>query len=265
MARAEIATKPVVYRIQETESVAVQRDVRYDASNAGLMMDIYRPPQSATAPALLPAVIFVLGYSDLGAEKMLGCKFKDMQSYIDWAKLVAASGMIAITYVNHDPMGDLNALFHYLQQNSLALGVDANRIGLWSASGNVPRALDLLMQNHPATKCAALCYGVMLDLDGSSDVAESAKQRYFVNPTAGKTVTDLPKDVPLFIARAGRDTPQMNGGIDRFVAHALAANLPVTLANHSSGQHAFDLLEDSEASREIIRQILAFLRHFTQS
>jgi len=53
--------------------------------------------------------------------------------------------------------------------------------------------------------------------------------------------------LPLFIARAGRDEPGLNETLDRFIAHALAANLPITLANH-------------ETSREIIRQILGFLR-----
>ena len=56
-------------------------------------------------------MIFVIGYSDLGAEKIFGCKFKEMEASSRWAKLVAASGLMAITYVNHDPMGDLDALF----------------------------------------------------------------------------------------------------------------------------------------------------------
>ena len=40
----------------------------------------------------------------------------------------------------------------------------------------------------------------------------------------------------------------------------LAANLPITVANHATGPHAFDLMHDSETSRGIVRQILAFLR-----
>jgi hypothetical protein len=40
----------------------------------------------------------------------------------------------------------------------------------------------------------------------------------------------------------------------------VAANLPISLANHPTGPHAFDIMDDSETSRGIIRQILAFLR-----
>jgi hypothetical protein len=101
----------------------------------------------------------------------------------------------------------------------------------------------------------------MLDFDGSSQVADAAARFGFVNPCAGKSVDDLPRDVPLFIARAGRDQmPGLNEAVDRFVVEALTRNLPITLVNHSAAPHAFDLFQDSEISREIIRQVLGFLR-----
>jgi acetyl esterase/lipase len=65
----------------------------------------------------------------------------------------------------------------------------------------------------------------------------------------------------MFIARAGRDEmPHLNDSIDRFVEKALEANLPITLVNHPEGPHAFDLFDDSEASRNVIEQLLGFLR-----
>ena len=72
---------------------------------------------------------------------------------------------------------------------------------------------------------------------------------------------DLPRDAALFIARAGRDeTPGLNETLDRFVRKALERNLPLTLVNHPEGPHAFDLMHDSEASREAIRATLGFLQ-----
>jgi len=35
--------------------------------------------------------------------------------------------------------------------------------------------------------------------------------------------------------------------------------------NHASAPHAFDLFQDTETSREIVRQILSFLRFHLQS
>jgi hypothetical protein len=52
----------------------------------------------------------------------------------------------------------------------------------------------------------------------------------------------------------------LNETLDRFVAAALTGNLPMTLVNHPSGPHAFDLFHDSDESREIVRQTLAFLQ-----
>jgi hypothetical protein len=74
-------------------------------------------------------------------------------------------------------------------------------------------------------------------------------------------VAGYPDDVALFVARAGQDQlPHLNELLDRFVVEALACNLNITVVNHPEGPHAFDLLHDSEMSRGIIRQILAFFR-----
>jgi dienelactone hydrolase len=261
--RHDVAKKGLVYQAPGADAVIVRRDVEYHATDAGaLTMDIYHPP-GAQAGAPLPAVVLMLGYSDLGAQAFFGCKFKEMESFISWARLIAASGLAAITYgTGREPAADIDALLRYLRQNAASLGVDENRIGVWACSGHVPNALSVLMQpDRDYLKCAALCYGFMLDLDGSTSVADAARTFRFVNPGAGKSVEDLPPGTPLFIARAGRDeNPGLNDTIDRFLAKALHRNLPVTLVNHAAAPHAFDLMHDSETSRRIIRDVLAFLR-----
>ena len=258
----DITKKRVVYHLPEVDAVTIRRDVEYRATDAGaLTMDIYYPPDSKS-DARAPAVVFVSGYSDLGFQKMLGCKLKDMQSYVSWGQLTAASGLLAITYSATEPAADIDALLHFVRDNAASLGIDEKRIGLWACSGNVPNALSVLMQ--PARdflKCAALCYGVMLDVDGYTSTAESAKRFGFVNPCAGRSVDDLPQKMPLLIVRAGQDEmPYLNETLDRFVAKALTCNLPITLTNFVTAPHVFDVLDDSETSREIIRQILAFMR-----
>jgi acetyl esterase/lipase len=258
----DISKKQVLYRMPGMESVTIQPDVAYRLTESGLLtMDIYYPG-NRDRETPLPAVVFVLGYPDPGVQAKLGCKAKEMGSYVSWARLAAASGIVGITYTNREPEADVRALLLYIRQNAETLGIDWNRIGLWSCSGNVPLALSLLMQEGgDYLKCAVLCYGFMLDLDGSTSVAESAGQWGFVNPGAGKSVDALPRDVPLFVARAGRDQfPHLNETMDLFLFKALSCNLAISLANHASAPHAFDLWDDSEATREIIRQVLGFLR-----
>ncbi|HEV8482585.1 MAG TPA: alpha/beta hydrolase [Blastocatellia bacterium] len=254
--------KTVVYHLPGVNDVRIVQDLEYRVTDPGsLTMDIYYPPDFKRG-ARIPAVVFVLGYPDPGFQAMLGCKQKEMGSYISWAKLAAASGLVALTYTNRDPAPDIQALLQNIRENAPSLGIDENRIGVWSCSGNVPNALSVLMQEAwDYLKCAVLCYGFMLDLEGCASVAEAAKQWGFVNPCAGKSVNDLPKDIPLFIVRAGQDQfPHLNETIDLFMAKALICNLPVTFVNHSAAPHAFDLWHDSERTREIIRLILGFTR-----
>ncbi|HLL72899.1 MAG TPA: alpha/beta hydrolase [Pyrinomonadaceae bacterium] len=261
----DISTQVVVYRISGMDDVKACRDVEYSATGAGaLTMDIYYPPDAPErAPRRLPAVVFVAGFPDEGFEAKVGCKFKEMGSSVSWARLTAASGLVAITYTNREPTRDLRALLQHVRRHADALCIDENMIGLWAGSGNVPLALSALMQTAASDylKCAVLCYGYTLDLEGFAGVSDAARMWGFANPCAGRGLTDLPRDLPLFIARAGQDQmPHLNETLDRFLCEALTRNLPLTFVNHADAPHAFDLFDDGERSREIIRHILAFMR-----
>jgi hypothetical protein len=259
--RDQMSKKRVVYTIPNMEAVPVRRDEQYRLTDAGpLTMDLYYPPDSR-AGGRTPAVIFVTGFSDLGAEKMLGSKFKDMGSFVSWAQLVAISGLVGITYANSEP-GDVYEVLHHVQQNAASLGIDGNRIGIWACSGHGPNALSVLMEHgRDGLTCAVLAYPYTLDLDGSTRVADGATQFRFVTPPAGKSVNNLPPDLALFIARAGRDQmPGLNDALDRFIGAALAVNLPVTVMNHATAPHAFDLFDDTRTSRDIVKHVLAFLQ-----
>ena len=255
----DIAAKRVLYTLAGMDGVAVRRDVKYAASDTGaLTMDLYAPPQ---AEPPLAAVVFVTGFPDPGARKVLGRPAKEMGSYVSWARLVAASGMIAVTYVNNTP-ADAFAVLGYLREHASALGVDPRRIGIWSCSGSGPMGLSVLMDEGPlAPNCGALVYPYTLDLGEAGGVAAAARQWGFTNACNGKSIDDVPRDRPLFVARAGQDQmPGLNDALDRFAAAAFARNLPLTVVNHASGPHAFDLFDDSEMTRHVVAQVLAFFR-----
>jgi hypothetical protein len=259
--RKDMMKKTAVLEIPGMDAVVVRRDVPYEAPEEGARtLDLYAPPELKEGERR-PAVVFVTGYPDPGFLAAFGTKLKDMGAYTSWGRLVAASGLVGVAYANREP-ADLYLVLQYLRQNAAALGIDEKRIGLWACSGNVPMALSVLMHEaSDAFRCAVLCYGYMLDLEQPARVAEVAAQIGFANPGAGRSVDDLPRDLPLFLVRSGQDKlPYLNESIDRFLAKALGRNLPMTLVNHAAGQHAFDLLDDTEASREIIRGILQFLR-----
>jgi dienelactone hydrolase len=256
-----IAKRHVALSLAGMDRVSVVRDLPFAPDVSGnLRLDLYKPATPSSAP--LPIVLFVTGYSDIGARKVFGRRIKDMAQYEDWARLVACSGLAAVTYENEEPVRDLRSLLAYLAENAVTLGIDSRRIGLWSCSGNVPNALALLSAEHSdaGIRCAVLCYGYMLDTAGTHWVADAASQYGFANPCAGMRPSDL-AHVPMMIVRAGGDEfSGLNESLDRFIIDALDANRPFSAVNLTGAQHAFDVLEHTEETRTVVRQVLDFLR-----
>jgi len=243
--------QPLVLQRAAMDDVTVRTAIPY--GDDGRVFDLYLPDDPPEPP---PVVVLATGYADAAMAAMLGCPLKDMQGYIDWARLLASEGLAAVTYVNRDPANDLAAVLEHLRGSELE--IDATRIGLWAASGNVPNAVGMLRADGGKTvRCAALLYGYVLDIDGADDVSTAANQFRFVDP--GVQLSEVPR-VPTMLVRAGADAmPGINACIDRFTAAALAADFPLTLVNHAGGPHAFDLTDDRAEARTVIEGVLRFL------
>lgn len=249
----ELAKKTIVYRLPGMDQVAVRRDVVYRSSDEGpLVMDVYLP--AAAGGVRPPVVVIAMGYPDPQG------LFRRFGWHVSWAQLLAASGIAAVIYGTRQPAADIHAVLDYLRDHAGELGVDSRRTGVLTCSGHGAVGLSALMrETKPA--CAALLYAFTMDLGDSMRVAEASAQFFFVNACAGKSIADLPGDVPVMFVRAGRDQfAGLNEALDRLVSAGLARNLPLSMVNHHTGVHAFDLEEDSEVSRGIIRQVVTFLR-----
>jgi acetyl esterase/lipase len=262
--RNDPRTARVVATAPGTERVAVRRDLAYTATGeADLLMDVYAPPDLAPGERR-PAVVFVHG----GAAPARPVTTKDTGQYASWGPLVAARGLIGVTF-NYRHLswaeletaaGDVEAAIDHLRARAAALAVDPDRLALWTCSGGPPPALRRALRDRPTyVRCAVVYYGVL-------DVRWVAGRFPGLSPgylDAFSPVTALDRDPrslpPLLVARAGRDRPLLNDALDRFVAAALAANAPVTVLNHPTGRHAFDVLDDVPRTHEIVRATLAFL------
>lgn len=256
----EIARLRAVLTLPGMEEVGIRRGVTYRSGEDGEYgMDVYLPPEGA-GDGPFPAVIFVMGYSDVGLIELMGFGVKDMASYVSWGQLVARSGIVGITYSCAAPPRDAEAVLRYVRGNAEELEVDPARIGIWAASGNGPTALSLLMSPEARLRFAVMCNTYMLDLDGDSTVAEMSAGIGFAAPNAGRSLDDLPA-TPMFVVRSGRDeVPGLNGTLDRFIASAIRLNRPIRFVNLPEAPHSFDTSHDENESREVIRQILAFMR-----
>lgn len=258
-----VLEKKVVYSLPGMEDVQVENVTYQSVNGVDYTMNVYHPPNDGSKER--PALVYVFGYPD-GVE-MIGGKMKDMNAYISWAKLTAAAGLASVQYETKEPLRDIRKALEYIKENAESLNIDRNKIGLWVCSGNTPTALTILMDvslDYP--QCAVIYYGLMLDWDDELGISELSKQVEFAYPDRVEPFINMRKDVPIFMVRAGLDdVPNCNKSQDSFVKKALENNLPFTLINYRNGQHAFDLLDDNDETRRIIKQTLAFMKtHLAQ-
>src|ERR1700742_4102541 len=155
---AEVMRKAAVLDLPGMDAIEVKGGLPY---GAGGTFDLY--VAAGEKPA--PTVLFVYGFPDPKFAQGL----RQMGAYRSWGRLLAVSGMNAIAYSYRDPVTDLEALLGHLRNDAGALGVDASRLGIWAASGNVPTALHLLMAEPRAFRAAALLYGYMLDVPAAAE------------------------------------------------------------------------------------------------
>lgn len=254
---------PVVYKVPGMDKVKIVSNLKYTATDdPNIAMDIYSPPDLAKTDKL-PAVIFIHG----GAKPEWTPK--DWGVYTSWGKLIAASGLVGVTFTHRTEYPnkslekgaqDVLEAIKYIRTNADKYNVDKDRVCLIAYSAGGPM-LSLAMRGEmPYIKCLVGFYAFMDIRQSNYNPTESPEVLNAFSP-----ITYLEKDPgkmpPMFIARAGRDeVPTMNDSIDRFISSALRKNVALTFMNHPNGIHGFDNQNDDARSREIIQSAIAFMK-----
>lgn len=261
---AEMVNRPVVYKVPGMDQVQMRKDLVYKETNdANVRMDIYTPPGLA-AGERRPAVIFIHG----GASTAF--RPKDWGIYQTWGRLVAASGMVAVTFTHRlgyprtailEGASDVTDAIAYVRSHAGELGVDGDRLCLAAYSAGGPMLSPFLGDPPPYVRCLVAFYAIM-DIRQSEPHRQSETVETLERFSPIVQIARAPARVPpLFLARAGQDQiPALNEALDRFVAEALKQNIPLTLANHPQGVHGFDNQNDDERSREILAQAVSFMK-----
>jgi len=213
-------------------NVAVTKDVEYGRSDtATLRLDVYRPAGAAKA---YPTLIFFNGAT--GADR-------SQPFYAAWARAAASRGVVAILPDLHrgSEAADFQKLLAHLTTRGAAIGVDTAAIAVYAGSGNVYTAFPVVEDpKQTAVKAAVMYYGT-------------------------GPITEFRLDLPVLYVRAGLDRPSVNQEITALASRAIAQNAPLTLVNHASGYHAFEMFNDDDASRDVIEQTIAFVRRSTSA
>jgi acetyl esterase/lipase len=226
---AELIRLPLVLQ-PSAGDVVIERDVVYGENK--LLADIYRPAERGQRPV----VIFIHG-GPVPADKT---QPKEWRIFTDYGRLAASSGFIGVTF-NHGFFGpsefaraasNVEALIDHVRG-------DSDRVFLWAFSGGGP-FLSAGLDPARGYIRGLISYYAALDL-------VTPKLRTGSCP-------------PMFIARAGNDMPAINAAVRQFMDAALTHNIELELMNHPTGEHGFDILNDDERSRAIIRRTIEFIR-----
>ncbi|MFY9571250.1 MAG: alpha/beta hydrolase, partial [Blastocatellia bacterium] len=261
---AEIVAMPVVYSVPGMDRVTVKKDLSYKRSDdPNLKMDVYLPP-GLPLKERRPAVLFIHG----GAASQL--RAKDWGIYVSYGKLMAASGLAAVTFTHRlgypktlitEGASDVSDAIAYVRANADSLQIDRDRLCLAAFSAGGPM-LSIAMRDKPEyVRCIAAVYA-FLDIQQSEihrqhETPETIKRFSPITYIDGET-SRLP---PIFVALGGRDAiATMNDSIDRFVHEAIAKNAAIEFMNHPNGVHGFDSQNDDDRSREIIRRMIDFMK-----
>ncbi|HTI14150.1 MAG TPA: hypothetical protein VL461_06205 [Dictyobacter sp.] len=267
--RQEMMKKPVVFTLPGMEQVQVERDRVYKTvDELALKMDVYYPP-AVSPQKKYPAVLFVHGEAWAATDDEHDVK--DAGQYTCWGQLVAASGCIGVTFNHrvsrsytrlHEAGSDIDDFINYVRTQ--VPGVDPERLCLFVVSGGGPYGLCAGLRSA-AVRCCVVYYA-MLNPElyrAFVDPSVSDEDLTAFSPVAYlRQMTATDHVAPLFIVRAGQDHPDLKETIDQFVTEALAHDVDFELINYVQGHHAFDVLDDTEQSRHIIRQTLVFIQRY---
>ena len=262
-AQNDVTTMPLVVDVPaNTEFNHVTNVVYKKDKDQTLLADIFTPK---TGDAL-PGIIFVHGGPLLDPN---ATKPKDWTFYQNYGALATQNGMAGIIF-NHrmnsltdfvTPQQDINDLYDYVQNHAAEYSIDKNKLCVWFFSGGGNFVAGLLKQKPDWLQCVAVYYGVMgmetfKDM-GNIPIKVDDPELYDPLP-----VLLMQSDwrIPLFIAQAGKDNPGINHQLNRFLQAAMDNGWPVEYWNHHLGQHGFDILNNDNRSKLIIKRTMTFLQ-----
>lgn len=242
---------PVFYSVPGMDAVRIERDLVFRmAGDISLKADIYLPAARGT----YPVVLLVSGGSVND--------WRTAAFYTSFARVLAAEGLAAVNFDkrlardrNAVPTAseDSLVLADYLKTNAAKYGLDTSRLCTWHFSAGGTIAGTMLGEKSPAT-CVVLTYTILSLGEGDQDPQLAPHSALVRVRERGE------KFPPTLVVRAGRDQKTLNDSIDAFVAAALSKNAPVTLINYPAGDHGFEILNDTDETRRVIAQSIAWVK-----
>jgi tetratricopeptide (TPR) repeat protein len=214
------------------DSEFIKQSFSYSQARDGkaLKIDVYRPKGTAR----VPVAVMLNG---------VGMDMRTHPQYTGWGAAVTTVGLAGVVMDSESGAIEKNFddVMGYLRKHAAELNMDAERVVLYSCSANVTSGLPIAMSgSRTYIKSAVVYYG-------------------------NARVNSFRRDVPVMLVRAGLDSTQLNKGLDAMFTSAVQENAPWSMVNIAGGQHGFDVFDDNDESRAVVRATLAFMRDSLQT
>jgi acetyl esterase/lipase len=270
----QVYQMPAVYDVPGMDKVQVRRDIVYKTVDAAggktdLKLDLYLPADPKKGQ-VFPAVILISGGGVEGGDH----DWRNAGVYKSYGRILAASGLAGVTFNKRYARGpagtlngieDLHELVSYIRQHAVELSLDKDHLAFWGFSAGGFLLAPVLAEAASYSR-AVICFYCVSDIEqdtwaGVQGVTDENRARA---RAAASSVEQIRKGghpfPPIFVGRAGWDSPGLNNSIDTFIAEALGKNAMIEVMNHATGRHGFDILDSNARAREIIRRALEFLK-----
>jgi acetyl esterase/lipase len=210
--------------------------------------DVYAPPGEQTRPA----IVFLHGlYS-----AQLRPTARDWPAYVGYGATATTHGAtgVVLDVPLHDPSdypGIARTVAAAIEDARCEPAVDADRLAVWSFSGGALLSADWLRDPPDWLRCLALSYPVLAPMPS-----------WQVDP-AYRPAEALTAQAPsIVLTRAGQDIPEVAATVPPFLSRAAELGVAVESIDVPEGQHGFDSLDHTDASRDAVRTAFAgVLRH----
>lgn len=212
--------------------------------------DVYAPPGDRERPA----IVFMHGLYPAELQPTA----RDWPTYIGYGATATTRGAtgIVLDVPLHDP-GDYPAIARTvaaaIEDARREPTVDADRVAVWAFSGGGLLSGYWLREPPSWLRCLALSYPVLAPLPGWQVDAAYQPIDALESPAP-----------PIVLSRAGQDVPEVAATVPPFLGRAGELGVHVELIDVPEGQHGFDSLDHTDASRDAVHAGFdAVLRHLT--
>jgi hypothetical protein len=218
----------IVYTVPDMDAVQILQTHYLRNDGKTPRMDVYYPPHYQFNEPLPGMIIFSIRTSSM-----------HKASYVSWAQLLATFRMAVITYEATEERTDYLALRQYVSTATSFLKITSSRIGVVAFCGALNH-LSNILPSLPHDGLMNIACGIFF----SGIVASPRRYRPMF---------------PVLLVDSGRDYAVCTQSFARFRKYAPDYGITHDILEYPDGVHRFDVVQDTEDSRTIIRQMLAYI------